>query len=159
MGIHSSYISKGHNEISLCLNIDVIIISYCFDRAEERIKKATSHKKSRAYVSYDGKVFWPPIMRYYSSCNIDITYFPFDDQICFLKLGSWAYDGYQVNCIHIQFVSKIIHLVNLVTISTRLTTYMHMHVSFSAPHHYFRHNKAVVYAAHYGKIKQLSTEI
>jgi len=25
-----------------------------------------------------------------------MTYFPFDDQICFLKLGSWAYDGFQV---------------------------------------------------------------
>ncbi|CAI5455874.1 unnamed protein product [Caenorhabditis angaria] len=27
------------------------------------------------------------------SCKIDITYFPFDDQVCHLKFGSWTYSG------------------------------------------------------------------
>lgn len=48
-------------------------------------------------VSYNGHVFWPPIVKLKSSCEMDITYFPFDDQICALKLGSWAYDGFQVD--------------------------------------------------------------
>jgi len=47
-------------------------------------------------VHSNGHVFWPPIVKLRSTCNIDITYFPFDDQICELKLGSWAYDGFQV---------------------------------------------------------------
>lgn len=48
-------------------------------------------------VRYDGHVFWPPIVNLRSTCQIDITYFPFDDQVCKLKIGSWAYDGHQVN--------------------------------------------------------------
>ena len=47
-------------------------------------------------VQSNGNVFWPPIVRMRSSCKVDITYFPFDDQVCKLKLGSWAYDGFQV---------------------------------------------------------------
>lgn len=55
------------------------------------------YMKSLAMVHSDGNVFWPPIVRMRSSCKMDITYFPFDDQICKLKLGSWAYDGFQVD--------------------------------------------------------------
>ncbi|XP_052281504.1 acetylcholine receptor subunit alpha-type acr-16-like [Dreissena polymorpha] len=59
-----------------------------------------SHKeymKALAMVDNDGHVFWPPIVRMRSSCKMDITFFPFDDQVCHLKLGSWAYDGFQVD--------------------------------------------------------------
>ena len=49
-----------------------------------------------AMVSNNGHVFWPPIVKLRSTCQIDITYFPFDDQTCKFKFGSWAYDGYQV---------------------------------------------------------------
>lgn len=55
------------------------------------------YMKALAMVGSDGNVFWPPIVRMRSSCKMDITYFPFDDQICTLKLGSWAYDGFQVD--------------------------------------------------------------
>ena len=62
-------------------------------------------------VSHDGHVFWPPIVKYRSTCQIDITYFPFDDQICKLKLGSWAYDGFQVD---VQKREKAIDLGNFI---------------------------------------------
>ncbi|CAG5130935.1 unnamed protein product, partial [Candidula unifasciata] len=55
------------------------------------------YMKSLAMVSSDGNVFWPPIVRMRSSCKMDITFFPFDDQLCGLVLGSWAYDGFQVD--------------------------------------------------------------
>lgn len=48
-------------------------------------------------VSSNGNVFWPPIVKLRSTCAIDITYFPFDDQLCRMKVGSWAYDGFQVD--------------------------------------------------------------
>lgn len=48
-------------------------------------------------VSNDGTVFWPPPAKLRSSCKIDITYFPFDDQMCKMKFGSWIYDGFQVD--------------------------------------------------------------
>jgi Neurotransmitter-gated ion-channel ligand binding domain len=31
-----------------------------------------------------------------STCKIDITWFPFDDQDCEMKFGSWTYDGGKV---------------------------------------------------------------
>ncbi len=57
----------------------------------------TGYMRALAMVQNDGTVFWPPIVRFRSSCKVDITYFPFDDQICNMKLGSWAYDGFQAN--------------------------------------------------------------
>ena len=53
--------------------------------------------QSKAMVRHDGNVFWPPPAKLRSSCKIDITYFPFDDQCCSMKFGSWAYDGFQVS--------------------------------------------------------------
>ncbi|KAL8568804.1 hypothetical protein ACOMHN_000087 [Nucella lapillus] len=52
--------------------------------------------KSKAMVTSSGNVFWPPPAKFRSSCKIDITYFPFDDQVCELKFGSWTYHGFQV---------------------------------------------------------------
>ena len=57
----------------------------------------TGFMQSRAMVRYDGNVFWPPPAKLRSSCEIDITYFPFDDQRCRMKFGSWTYDGNQVD--------------------------------------------------------------
>ena len=31
-----------------------------------------------------------------STCKIDITWFPFDDQNCEMKFGSWTYNGFKV---------------------------------------------------------------
>lgn len=61
------------------------------------VESHEGYMQSLSMVQYDGHVFWPPIVRMRSSCKMDITYFPFDDQICLLKLGSWAYDGFQVD--------------------------------------------------------------
>ncbi|XP_068215647.1 neuronal acetylcholine receptor subunit alpha-10-like [Palaemon carinicauda] len=55
------------------------------------------YMRSKAMVSHDGKVFWPPPTKFRSTCPVDVTYFPFDDQTCILKLGSWIYDGFQVD--------------------------------------------------------------
>ena len=37
--------------------------------------------------------YWLSPSTFTSTCKIDITYFPFDRQICHLKYGSWAYDA------------------------------------------------------------------
>ncbi|XP_071850083.1 neuronal acetylcholine receptor subunit alpha-3-like isoform X2 [Apostichopus japonicus] len=46
-----------------------------------------------ATVMYDGTVKWKPPANFRSSCNIDIEHFPFDLQTCYMKFGSWTYDG------------------------------------------------------------------
>ena len=39
-----------------------------------------------------------------STCKIDITWFPFDDQDCDMKFGSWTYDGFKVNLVaHLSY--------------------------------------------------------
>ena len=44
-------------------------------------------------VSFDGNVTWIPQGIYMSSCDIDVTTFPFDKQVCSLKFGSWTHTG------------------------------------------------------------------
>lgn len=51
---------------------------------------------ANAMVRYDGNVFWPVPTKLQSSCKVDVTYFPFDEQTCYMKFGSWTYDGFQV---------------------------------------------------------------
>uniref|UniRef100_A0A1I8JIB2 CCHC-type domain-containing protein n=1 Tax=Macrostomum lignano TaxID=282301 RepID=A0A1I8JIB2_9PLAT len=50
-----------------------------------------------AMIDSNGTVFWPIPTKLRSSCKVDVTYFPFDEQMCDLKFGSWTYDGFQVN--------------------------------------------------------------
>ena len=52
---------------------------------------------TKAQLHYTGKVVWNPPAIYKSSCDIDVEFFPFDYQECFLKFGSWTYDGLTVS--------------------------------------------------------------
>ncbi|CAF0902173.1 unnamed protein product [Didymodactylos carnosus] len=58
------------------------------------------YMQSLAMIEHDGTVFWPPIVKFRSTCKIDITWFPFDDQLCFLKFGSWTYDSTQITLVN-----------------------------------------------------------
>lgn len=52
---------------------------------------------TKATIYYQGLVEWKPPAIYKSSCEIDVEYFPFDEQTCVLKFGSWTYDGFKVD--------------------------------------------------------------
>ena len=43
-----------------------------------------------------GKVTWYEQVRVRSLCDVDMTYFPFDDQLCSLRFGSWLYSDRRV---------------------------------------------------------------
>ncbi|XP_064644534.1 neuronal acetylcholine receptor subunit alpha-10-like isoform X2 [Lineus longissimus] len=47
----------------------------------------------------NGTVLWPVPVKLKSSCKVDITYFPFDDQVCILRFGSWIYSIYWMDFI------------------------------------------------------------
>ncbi|CAL4166256.1 unnamed protein product, partial [Meganyctiphanes norvegica] len=57
---------------------------------------------TKATLHSDGMVEWKPPAIYKSSCEIDVEYFPFDEQTCVMKFGSWTYDGFQVDLRHID---------------------------------------------------------
>ena len=52
---------------------------------------------TRVQLKYTGEAKWlaPIILK--SNCAINVKYFPFDEQRCILKFGSWTYDGYRLN--------------------------------------------------------------
>ncbi|XP_055389270.1 acetylcholine receptor subunit alpha-like 1 [Condylostylus longicornis] len=57
---------------------------------------------TKAILHHTGKVVWKPPAIYKSFCEIDVEYFPFDEQTCFMKFGSWTYDGYMVDLRHLK---------------------------------------------------------
>ncbi|XP_043287466.1 acetylcholine receptor subunit alpha-like 1 [Venturia canescens] len=57
---------------------------------------------TKAILHHSGKVTWKPPAIYKSFCEINVEYFPFDQQTCFMKFGSWTYDGYTVDLRHLK---------------------------------------------------------
>ena len=52
---------------------------------------------TKATIRYDGRVDWQPPAIYKSQCNIDVEFFPFDEQDCIMKFGDWTFDGFLVS--------------------------------------------------------------
>ena len=48
---------------------------------------------TKAVLKYDGYIEWFAPTEIHSICKIDINYFPFDEQSCPLRFGSWTYTG------------------------------------------------------------------
>ncbi|XP_076177262.1 nicotinic acetylcholine receptor alpha6 isoform X2 [Ptiloglossa arizonensis] len=55
--------------------------------------------QTNVVVTHDGSCLYVPPGIFKSTCKIDITWFPFDDQHCDMKFGSWTYDGNQLDLV------------------------------------------------------------
>ncbi|CAG2115990.1 unnamed protein product, partial [Medioppia subpectinata] len=55
---------------------------------------------TKAVLDSKGRIQWKPPAIYKSSCEIDVEFFPFDEQTCIMKFGSWTYDGFKVDLRH-----------------------------------------------------------
>lgn len=51
---------------------------------------------TKVRVRHDGRVHWEPPAIYKSYCNINVDYFPFDEQKCLMQFGTWTYTGVEV---------------------------------------------------------------
>ncbi|XP_043201701.1 neuronal acetylcholine receptor subunit alpha-7-like, partial [Amphibalanus amphitrite] len=67
-----------------------------YNSADEKFD-GTYH--TNVVVKNNGSCLYVPPGIFKSTCKIDITWFPFDDQECNLKFGSWTYDGWQLDLI------------------------------------------------------------
>ncbi|XP_077985756.1 neuronal acetylcholine receptor subunit alpha-3-like [Glandiceps talaboti] len=52
---------------------------------------------NNAVVMYDGTIKWSPPAVYNSVCRIESIDFPFDEQKCVMKFGSWTYNAHFVD--------------------------------------------------------------
>ena len=88
--------------IQFRLVLIITCINFC--SADEEFD---STYQTNVVVRSNGSCSYLPPGIFKSTCKIDITWFPFDDQKCELKFGSWTYDGFQVGSrsksIHYQF--------------------------------------------------------
>ncbi|KAM4859520.1 acetylcholine receptor subunit alpha [Thomomys bottae] len=50
-------------------------------------------KFTKVLLDYTGHITWTPPAIFKSYCEIIVTHFPFDEQNCSMKLGTWSYDG------------------------------------------------------------------
>lgn len=51
----------------------------------------------RVSIGSNGQVFWGPGFRWRTACRVDLTYFPFDRQMCEVKFINWMYGGQTLN--------------------------------------------------------------
>ena len=72
---------------------DIVLYNYADTRLEEK-------RDALAIVNSEGLVKWRPPSIFKSTCQINIEKFPYDQQNCSMKFGSWSYDG---DSIDIQF--------------------------------------------------------
>ncbi|KAM7017263.1 acetylcholine receptor subunit alpha [Passerculus sandwichensis] len=50
-------------------------------------------KYTKVLLEHTGRITWTPPAIFKSYCEIIVTHFPFDQQNCSMKLGTWTYDG------------------------------------------------------------------
>lgn len=61
----------------------------------------------RSIIQSDGSVHWEPGGIFKTICEIDITYYPFDEQRCKLIFGAWSYHTTKMNLTNIDSVVNL----------------------------------------------------
>ncbi|XP_041364462.1 neuronal acetylcholine receptor subunit alpha-2-like [Gigantopelta aegis] len=79
---------------------DIMLYNFADDRLDE-------HRDALVVVDYTGDLLWMPQAIINSSCALDTLYFPFDEQVCSLKFGSWTYHGGKLNIDFIDGMNKM----------------------------------------------------
>ncbi|XP_059147495.1 neuronal acetylcholine receptor subunit alpha-2-like [Physella acuta] len=74
---------------------DILLYNFADDRLQEQ-------RNALVVVNHNGALLWMPQAILRSSCAFDTLYFPFDEQTCVLKFGSWTYNGFKLD---IHFIS------------------------------------------------------
>ena len=81
-----------------------IHIVVCFSASES----FDSTFPTNVVVTSEGLCTYIPPGMFKSSCPIDITWFPFDEQNCDMKFGSWTYNGFKVDTEGVNGISFVV---------------------------------------------------
>ena len=73
-----------------------------FNNREKKL--LATETNDRVVVGMRGRMTWIPPYLLTASCKFDPTWFPFDEQRCTFKIGSWTYNGFKLN---LQLVSRL----------------------------------------------------
>lgn len=76
---------------------DVILYNSADDN--DKLGGGTEKYKTKIAINSNGSCKWMAPAIFQSTCDINTEFFPFDDQICTLKFGSWAFDGSEVDIV------------------------------------------------------------
>ena len=91
-----SSITRNQSISHLC-NIHIIFPVYF---SAEAIYDDQADKRFRAGIDNNGSVQWVPGGKFVTSCQLDITLYPFDSQRCVMDFVDWTYDGRFVNLVN-----------------------------------------------------------
>ena len=61
-----------------------------------------SQPSKSSMVDHNGTVTWFPPVVYKSSCKINVLYYPFDEQNCTIKIGTWTHDGSTLDLVPVR---------------------------------------------------------
>ena len=64
------------------------VFLFSFRRAEHMTQ---DFDKMGVLISHTGRIHWEPGGIFSTTCDMDITFFPFDIQKCSIVVGTWAY--------------------------------------------------------------------
>ena len=69
--------------------LQLVMCSSCCNQGQDYSIETNS--KYRVRITSNGTLSWKPGYRIQSTCPVDIYYFPFDKQTCYIDFGSWTY--------------------------------------------------------------------
>ncbi|EDO42072.1 predicted protein, partial [Nematostella vectensis] len=83
------------------VNVDKVWVPdiYLYNNADADGDGALNKFGTQIKLLFNGINIWLAPVLLTSSCKIDVTYFPFDEQHCSLKFGSWTYDGERLDLV------------------------------------------------------------
>lgn len=76
------------------------INSFVFSNSAGGDWDLASSSSTKVVVNYDGTIVWRPPIIFKSQCGIDVEYFPFDNQNCSMKIGTWTHHGLLIDLRH-----------------------------------------------------------
>lgn len=80
-------INYDHNAIIKICNFSLFLFSLSSKIIRSADGEYVVTTLTKAILTYTGKVLWNPPAIFKSSCEIDVRYFPFDQQTCFMKVS------------------------------------------------------------------------